>query len=197
MSVWTRDMGALHTRLSERAAQAADARAPVHVKAMATAARVFSATTDATALLNLAAGELAAEPGQMCLVSLANSAGDSLRPVAVAHERPAVSRSLSRIVAPRCQTPADAFSRAVLRTGGALRMAIGSPHMLRLWLPNVYWPYAERAGVSGVLAAALRDHDRVVGTLFLWRERDQPAFDEVDQAYVMSLAARLTLGLAT
>jgi GAF domain-containing protein len=76
-------------------------------------------------------------------------------------------------------------------------MAIGSPHVLRLWLPSVYWPYAERAGVSGVLAAALRDRDRVFGALLLLRERDQPAFNEVDQAYVTSLAARLALGLTT
>jgi GAF domain-containing protein len=75
-------------------------------------------------------------------------------------------------------------------------MAISSPRVLRLWLPETYWPSAERAGVSSVLAAALRDRDRVFGTLLLWREHDQPAFNELDEAYVVSLAARLTLGLA-
>ena len=133
----------------------------------------------------------------MCLVSMACRGGDGLRPVAVAHARPTESRKLQRFLAPDRQTPADAFSRAVFRSGGALHMAISSPRLLRLWLPEAYWPYAERTGVSGVLAAALRDRDRVFGTLLLWRERDQPAFNELDQAYVVSLAARLTLGLAT
>lgn len=197
MPVWIRDKGAPRTDLSERAAQDPDARPAVQAQAMATASRLFSAACSANALADLAASALAVEPGQMCLLSLAGHGGESLRPVALAHVRPNVSRTLNRLVVPSRQTPADAFSRAVLRSGSALRMAIGSPSMLRLWLPDVYWPYVERAAVSGVLAAALRDDNRVFGALLLWRERDQPAFDELDQAYVMSLAARLALGLAT
>jgi hypothetical protein len=163
---------------------------------MATASDIFTAAGDAEALSNLAASALAVEPGQLCLVSLASPGSDSLRPVAVAHERPTESRRLSGVVAPRRHTPADAFSRAVLRSGGALHMAISSPRLLRLWLPAAYWPFVERTGVSGVLAAALRDGDRVIGALLLWRERDQPAFNELDQAYVTSLGSRLALGLA-
>jgi GAF domain-containing protein len=193
----TIDLGALHSQPSDGAAQATDARSPVCVKAMSTASRLFSATCDPGALPDLAASLLAVEPGQMCVVSLAGPGDESLRPVAIAHVRPNVSRSLRGIVAPDRNTPADAFSRTVLRSGRALRMAIGSPHVLRLWLPSVYWPYAERAGVSGVLAAALRDRDRVFGALLLLRERDQPAFNEVDQTYVTSLAARLALALTT
>jgi GAF domain-containing protein len=167
---------------------------------MATASRIFSAAgqmREATALSTLAASALALEPGQMCLVSMACRGGDGLLPLAITHAQPTASRQLQRLLAPRRQTPADAFSRAVFRSGGALRMAISSPRLLRLWLPDAYWPYVERTGVNSVLAAALRDHNRVFGTLLLWRERDHPAFDELDLAYVVSLAARLTLGLAT
>jgi hypothetical protein len=164
---------------------------------MATASRIFGAGEAIEDLSNVAAGVLATEPGQLCLVSLACRGGDGLRPVALAHARAAESRALRRVLAPRLQTPADAFSREVFRSGGALRMVISSPRQVQLWLPDAYWAYVERAGVSSVLAAALRDRERVFGTLLLWRERDQPAFDEFDQAYVTSLAARLTVGLAT
>lgn len=164
---------------------------------MATASRIFAATDGIDGLANVAAGVLAVEPGQMCLVSLACRGGDSLRPVALAHARPTESRTLRRVLGARRHTPADAFSREVFRSGGALRMVIRSPRQVRLWLPDAYWTYVERAGVSSVLAAALRDRERIFGTLLLWRERDRPAFDEFDQDYVTSLAARLTVGLAT
>jgi hypothetical protein len=197
MPIRTRDWATPHTRLSARPARVADGRPAVDVRAMATASRIFSAADEATALSTLAASALAVEPGQMCLVSMACRGADGVLPVAIAHARPTESRQLQRVLVPRRQTPADAFSRAVFRSGGALRMAISSPRLLRLWLPEAYWAYVERTGVSGVLAAALRDRNRVFGTLLLWRERDYPAFDELDQAYVVSLAARLTLGLAT
>jgi GAF domain-containing protein len=163
---------------------------------MTTASRIFAAAPDATALPQLAASALADAPGQMCLLSLTGGDGANLRPMALAHVRPNASRRLHGVLAPIHQTPADAFSREVLRSGRALRMPIGSPRLLRLWLPDAYWPYVEQVGVSGVLAAALRDRDRVVGTVLLWREHGQPAFDESDQAYVVSLGARLALGLA-
>jgi hypothetical protein len=198
MPGWIRDIGATPAGLPERAALAAERPTPVNVKAMATASRIFAAAAGADALAALAASALAEEPGQMCLVSMACREGDGLRPVAVAHARPTESRKLQRFLAANRPTPpADAFSRAVLRSGGALHMAISSPRVLRLWLPEAYWPSAERAEVSSVLAAALRDRERVFGTLLLWRERDEPAFNELDQAYVVSLATRLALGLAT
>ena len=195
MQGWTRDTTAI-TRLAKGAPSGPGAR-PAAVKAMATASHLFSAASDPIALSTLAARVLAGEPGQMCLVSMACRGGDGLRPVAVAHERPTESRRLQRILAPNRRTPPDAFSCEVYRSGGALRMVISSQLQLPLWLPDAYWACVERTGVSGVLAAALRDRDRVFGTLLLWRERDRPAFNELDQAYVVSLAARLTLGLAT
>jgi hypothetical protein len=197
MPSWTRHRSATHTQLPATTALAANGHRTAVVKAMATASRIFSVAEDVEALSNVAAGMLAVEPGQLCLVSLACRGGDALRPVALAHERPTESRTLRRVLTPQLRTPADAFSREVFRSGGALRMVISRPRQLRLWLPDAYWAYVERTGVSGVLAAALRDRDRVFGTLLLWRERDQPAFNELDQAYVVSLAARLTLGLAT
>jgi GAF domain-containing protein len=197
MPVWTRDTDAPDTGLSARSAQSADLRPPVRVRAMAGASRLFSAAADADALPDLAARALAIEPGQMCVVSLADRSGANLRPVAVAHIRLNVERNLRHAVLDAHRPSADAFSHAVLRSGSALRMVIDSPSMLRLWLPDVYWPYVERAAVSGVLAAALRDRERVFGALLLWREGNQPPFDELDQAYVVSLAQRLGLGLAT
>src|SRR6185312_14725422 len=120
----------------------------VHVKAMSTASGIFAAAGQgAHAVPALAANALAAVPGQMCLVSMACRGGDGLRPVAVAHAQPGESRKLRRLLAPNRATPrvSDAFSRAVFRSGGALRMAISSPRVLRLWLPEDYWPTAERA----------------------------------------------------
>lgn len=190
----TRDTSTPHSPSVEATTPAAGGRL-AQVKAMAAASRIFAAAADADGLTNVAAGALAAEPGQLCLVSLACHGGDGLRPVALSHVRPTESRRLRRVLAPDLQTPADAFSRAVFRSGGALRMAINSPRQLQLWLPDAYWAYVERAGVSGVLAAALRDERRILGALLLWRERGEPAFDEFDQAYVTSLAARLSVGL--
>jgi GAF domain-containing protein len=132
----------------------------------------------------------------MCLVSLASSGGEGLRPVAVAHRRASASRYLRSVIGQQRDTPPDAFSKAVLRSGGALRMAISRPDQLRLWLPPVYWPYVERVAVNGVLAAALTGRNRAFGALLLWREGDQPPFDESDETYLVILAMRLALGLA-
>ncbi|MDQ6673758.1 MAG: hypothetical protein M3069_23940 [Chloroflexota bacterium] len=195
MPVWTLDPPS--TRHPEGAARATDARLPVQLRALASASRLFSAAAEGKPLPDLVASALAAEPGEMCLVSLADRTGASLRPVAVAHRRPSVGRKLHSIVSAATPTPADAFSHAVLRSGSALRMAISNPSMLRLWLPEVYWPYTDCAAVSGVLAAPLIDREWVFGALLMWRERDQPRFDELDQAYVVSLAQRLALGLVT
>jgi GAF domain-containing protein len=197
MPIWTRDKRTFHRRFDDSAAQEAAAPAPARVKAMAAASHIFAAAPDANALPKLAATALADTPGQMCLVSLAGQGDESLRPVAIAHARPNAARNLHPVLAQDPHTPADAFSCEVFRSGRALRMQIGRPRILRLWLPDVYWPHVERVGVSGVLAAALRHRGRVVGALLLWRERDQPAFDASDQAYVVSLAERLAFGLAT
>jgi hypothetical protein len=163
---------------------------------MATASGLFAAAAETDSLPDLTATALAVAPGQMCLVSLAPSGGEGLRPVAVSHARASSSRYLRSVIVPQRKTPADAFSHTVLRSGGVLRMAINRPRQLRLWLPPVYWPYVERTAVSGVLAAALTERKRAFGALLLWREHDQPPFDESDEAYLVTLAMRLALGLA-
>jgi GAF domain-containing protein len=163
---------------------------------MATASRLYTAAAGSDALPGLTAKALANVPGQMCLVSLTSKGGEDLRPVAISHAHAGAARKLRNAIVTGRNAPADAFSHTVLRSGGALRMAISRPRQLRLWLPPVYWPYVEQAAVSGVLAAALTDRNRAFGALLLWREGDQPAFDESDEAYVVALATRLALGLA-
>jgi GAF domain-containing protein len=147
------------------------------------------------ALLASTATVLAREPGQACLVSLVGPGGGRLRPVVVAHERASTTRALQRHLVPGQRTAADAFSRAVQRSRGALRMRIPEPDMLRLWLPNEYLPYAEQAAVSGVLAVALIRQTHVLGTLLLWREHGRPPFAEAEQDYVSELAARVALAI--
>jgi hypothetical protein len=131
----------------------------------------------------------------MCLISLVRVPGHALQPVAIAHERKDVLRRLREQVCWGARLPADAFSREVQRTGRSLRISITSPRQLRLWLPGEYAAFAERVGVGHVLAAALTNRSRVVGTLLLWRERGQSAFAEADEAYVSALASRLGLGV--
>jgi hypothetical protein len=159
---------------------------------MRTAAMLFATSSDPPTLLASTATALASQPGQACVVSLAGRGGARLRPVAVAHERASTAQCLRQNLVP---AKADAFSRTVQRSGRALRMRIDSPAVLRLWLPDEYWPYAERAALSGVLAVALTRRTSVLGTLLLWRERDQPAFADADQDYVVEVAARIALAL--
>ncbi|HEY3062713.1 MAG TPA: hypothetical protein VGL99_27385 [Chloroflexota bacterium] len=173
----------------------APALTPTAVRGMRTAAALFGAAADAPPLVMRTAESLAQAPGQACLVSLVGPAGGELGPVAVAHAEARHTRALRRIVGHARRVAADAFSRTVQRTGGALCLSITRPRQLRLWLPEAYWSYAERRAVHGVLAVALRRRRRVVGTLLLWREADQPGFDEADQAYVVELAGRVALGL--
>src|ERR1700704_6406801 len=108
----TLDRSAIHSHPSATKALAAHRRRSASVKAMATASRIFAAAGGTRALAEVAAGVLAVEPGQMCLVSLA-CGGDGLRPVALGHARRTEERGLQRVLAPHLETPADAFSRAV------------------------------------------------------------------------------------
>jgi hypothetical protein len=196
MPIRTIDKCANRAGRHETAAQLDHRQLPAPALAMATASRLYTAAAGSDALLGLTAKALANVPGQMCLVSLAPGSGGGLRPVAVSHALAGATRHLRNVIVAGRNTPADAFSDTVSRSGGGLRMAISRPRQLRLWLPPVYWRYVERAAVSAVLAAALTDRDRAVGAVLLWREGDQPAFDESDEAYVVSLATRLALGLA-
>jgi GAF domain-containing protein len=164
-------------------------------RAMLTAAELFATTQTPRALLDRAADLLAEEPGQMCLISRVSRPGDTLHPVTIAHERSGLVHKLREGMRWGVRPPADAFSREVQRTGRSLRMPIVNPQQLGLWLPNEYTVLAEGAGVCAVLAAALTNRSRVVGTLLLWRERGQPAFADADEAYVSALARRLGLGL--
>jgi hypothetical protein len=121
--------------------------------------------------------------------------GNTLEPVTIAHQRGGLIRTLREGMRGGLRPAADAFSREVQRTGRSLRMPIVNPRQLELWLPSAYLPLAEGTGVCGVLAAALTNRSRVVGTLLVWRERGQPPFAEADEAYVSALATRLGLGL--
>jgi GAF domain-containing protein len=170
----------------------------IPARAMATASNLFAGLSETAGtsetLLRAAAELLASDPGSACLVCVAD-ADAGLQPLTIAHANPHSSRGLQRTLSRARQLPPDAFSCLVARSGGAMRMAIFSPHLLELWLPVAYWAYAERAGISSVLAAALVQHGHVRGTLLLWREGAQAAFNEADQAYVAALAARLALAL--
>lgn len=162
--------------------------------AMRTAERVFAATSDPAGLLHTAAEALAIYPGQMCLVSLIE--GSVLRPTDVAHVRTASAIELRSAMLRLDDFRADAFSRAVQRTGGGLRMQISNPSLLQLWLPRAYWDYAARTRISNVLAAPLTARRHVLGTLLLWREGTAaPPYTVADQAYLAGLAVRLALAL--
>jgi hypothetical protein len=170
----------------------------VKARAMATASDLFAAAEDASGLLCSAAETLANAPGAMCLVSLTDTDG-RLRPYAVTHQRAAEARRLQRIIADTSGAAqvADAFSRSVQRTGGSLRMRIGSARLMRLWMPRPYWANVERVRVGEVLATALPRRGQVLGTLLLWRESGQSPYAPADQAYVQALAGRLALGLSS
>lgn len=162
---------------------------------MRMADRIFSTAADTTDLLQMAVEALAAQPGHACLISLLDGEG-TLRPVCVAHAGPEGSVDLRPRLLAAQPTVADAFSRAVQRSGGSLRMRIGNPRLWRLWLPPAYWTYADQVHVAAVLAAALSRHGRVVGTLLLWREgASARCFTAADQAFVTAMAGRLALGL--
>ena len=163
---------------------------------MATAAELFATQREPHELASAAAQLLAAEPGAMCLISLATGPRRGLEPVALAHAHPSPLRRVGEQLRWGVRPQPDAFSREVHKTRGTLRMRIRSPHLLRLWLPSEYALYAERVGVGAVLATALMCRRRVVGTLLLWRERGQRAFTDGDEAYVAALGERLALGLA-
>jgi GAF domain-containing protein len=162
---------------------------------MLTAAELFATTRTPRELLGRAAELLAEEPGQLCLISRVRGPGNTLEPVTIAHQRGGLIRTLREGMRGGLRPAADAFSREVQRTGRSLRMPIVNPRQLELWLPSAYLPLAEGTGVCGVLAAALTNRSRVVGTLLVWRERGQPPFAEADEAYVSALATRLGLGL--
>jgi hypothetical protein len=167
-------------------------------RAMVTASGLFDTARDPRRLLGSAARALAIEPGPMCLVSLTCGPHNDLRPVFVAHARPAAWRWLRHSFPRRRQPqppPADAFSREVQRTGGSLHIDVTHPRLLRLWLPAEYARCAQRIGVTDIFATALVDRGRVLGTLLLWRERGQPAFVAADEEYVIALAARLAFAL--
>ena len=183
------------------------------LRAMRTAERVFATTSDPPGLLQTAAEALALQPGHACLISLVEPDGAAgvLRPVWLAHARPSAIGELraavlgagagpsqASILASTARTTAgtDAFSRAVQRTGGTLRMQLDNPRLWRLWLPRAYWPYADEVHIKAVLASALCRHGQVVGTLLLWREGETAEpFTAADQAYVAAMAARLALGI--
>jgi hypothetical protein len=171
----------------------ASAERMVAAQALSTASDLFAAAGDTRSLLRGTAEALAAAPGAMCLVSLAD--GDVLRPYTVAHRSPGASRRLRRILTEASASPADAFSRSVQRNAGALRMSVGSTRLLRLWLPRAYWSYVERVRVSEVVAAALVQQSQVLGTVLLWRESGQAAYSREDQAYVQAVARRVAMGL--
>ena len=181
---------------TQLAPHARSAPSDAEVQGMRTAARLIATTPDRPTFLSNAAEELAHELGQACLVSLLGAPDGGLQPVSIAHARPRSARVLRRLIGTQHAPLSDAFSRAVQRTGGALRMRSGRPRQFRLWLPEAYWHYAEGTPMTSVLAAALRQRRGVVGTLLLWREGDQPAFDAADEAYVVELAARLAQALA-
>jgi GAF domain-containing protein len=170
-------------------------RDPTAADAMRTASRLFvdSHPHPVEHLLEHAARALAADPGDMCLISRAR--GAALQPVAVAHRSRAAMQTLRAIVRSSDPPSADAFSRAVQRSRGSLVMRACRARTLRLWLPPAYWVYVERRAVSSLLAAPLECRGRVFGTLLLWRENGRDAFVERDLAYVNALAARLGFAL--
>jgi GAF domain-containing protein len=162
---------------------------------MATAAELFATEHEPHKLVSAAAQLLAAEPGAMCLISLATGPLHTLQPVALAHAHPSPLQRMGEQLRRGVRLQPDAFSREVQKTRGTLRMRVSNPRLLRLWFPSEYALYAERVGVGALLATALICRRRVVGTLLLWRERGQRAFSDSDEAYVAALADRLALAL--
>jgi GAF domain-containing protein len=164
------------------------------LNAMRTAERAFAAAASPADLLATAADALATQPGQTCLVSLVD--GEVLRPVGVAHVLSSSAAELRGVIQDVEAACADAFSRAAQLRCAALRMRIGNPSLLQLWLPDAYLDYAARKRISAVLAAPLAIRGRVLGTFLLWREGEHaPPYTASDQAYVAGLAGRLALAL--
>jgi len=165
------------------------------LNAMRTAERVFATTHTRADLLVSAIDALASQPGQMCLVSLVD--GEALRPAGVAHALSSRTGELRELINHLGKGDgADAFSRAAQTQCSPVRMRIGDPALLELWLPDPYWDYARRTSVSTVMAAPLAVRNKVLGTFLLWREGEGASpYTASDQAYVAGLAARLALAL--
>src|SRR5579862_3214479 len=100
MSTKPGDKRVKRARVAADVARIAHMHLPASAQAMATASRLYGAQVEPDALPELAAEALAAEPGQMCLVSLGVHGEAGLRPVAISHAEPSASRHLRSLIVP-------------------------------------------------------------------------------------------------
>jgi GAF domain-containing protein len=162
---------------------------------MATASQLFSGAAPPESVLQRAASHLAARPGRLCVVSLTSRDGKRLFPVAIEYAGECSERIMRGLLEPARGLSADAFSRAAQSSFSPVRVPIGTPSQLRMWLPQPYWKYVEEVEVAEVLAARMGFREQVVGTVLLLREGDQPAYRRDDEVYVAELAGRLALAV--
>jgi PAS domain S-box-containing protein len=178
---------------AERRARTDAARSADRVQAVADASRAFAeSSTRPTEVVDALARLLALRLGDMCAVRLVSADGEWLEPVAAHHPDPALDEELRELVFSTPMRVSEGITGPLVR---------GAPHVLIPYYDSsqfrakVYDVWVQKRGMYSVLAVAMRNEGRVVGTVLLGRQTPDKPYDEQDLALVQDLADRAGLVL--
>lgn len=151
-------------------------------------------STDKERLFQLIADRLVDAIGDAASIRLAREDG-TLESVADAHRDPEAREVARRIVEARPTRADEGPSARVFSTGELVFMPHVSLDELRQTLPEDYWPYVDRFGLSSAIFAPLSIEGNVIGVLTVTRSQSRRAYNEQDVSLVSAIAERASVAL--
>jgi DNA-binding NarL/FixJ family response regulator len=151
-----------------------------------------SARTGPTAMLDIAAAQVAACLGDGCIVSLVSRDERRLVPRAVADPRPEGTELLESLTAANLRADRG-FTRQVLDTARSLRLSETSPEVVAVGRPELA-DYARRFATRSVIVAPMRVAGRAIGHVATLRGRGSP-YTPADERFVQAVADILALAV--
>ncbi len=147
------------------------------------------ATMDEQAVVEIVAKSTASLVGDGCVINLASSDGQQLKPVAWYHTRPETLELMDSLFSANSDLGADGLARRVFETSQPALIytmdakALGS-------IPDGYRKYAETIGIHSLLIVPLQARNKNIGTISLIRNNTAHPYTTEDQALLEILANR-------
>jgi signal transduction histidine kinase len=133
--------------------------------------------------------------GDHCIIRLLSDDGKLLTPVAIYHPNPELHTLLRKLLEGVPHSSEHGLDGLLFQSGRAMLIPDVDPEELRGVIAPSYRPYVERHGIESVLLTPLRVRGRVVGTLFVARDKGGKPYSSEDQVFLQELADRAALAI--
>ncbi len=148
---------------------------------------------DYNAVLKLIAHRASEFLGDLCMIRLLS--GQWLQLVAFHHTNPASASLIRSIASVFLQRPDDGLSGWAIHSGKPFFLAEVDQEKLEKVISRAYLPYVDRVGISSLIIAPMRVHNKVTGVIWLSRDRSGDAYTHEDLIFAQELADYAALAI--